>query len=311
MAYLVFAHMANEQLLRLLRTLRKGSPGAAIVMHFDAKREPPARRLLLDLDVLMVEPRVRVNWGDASQVDAMLATIDFAIANVDFEWLTLISGQDYPLRPLNEIEADLQTAGCDAFVRAGPAGRYAYRYELRYWNLPPFRHAYLLPNTVRTSLVGLRRRLNAAQRLIRLEGGVRGTPARIGIRAATSPFDADFRCFKGSQWMTLNQRAASHLLQFTSKHPEILGHYRRTLVPDESNLQSVACNDKGLQVRDDHRRVILWDESRLAHPVTLTMEHFDLLTSSGKDFGRKFDMAVDHQVLDALDRVVLGSAPKH
>jgi hypothetical protein len=310
-AYVVIAHAAHEQFFRLLSTLRSGSPQAAIVLHFDAKRDAPPLALLRDLNVLMVEPRVTVNWGDISQVDAMLASIEFATRHVDFEWLTFISGQDYPLRPLSRIEADLRSAGCDAFVRAGPAGAYTQRYELRYWNLPRFRHAYLFPEGVRSRLVQLRARLNAAQRLVRIEGGVRGMPARIGVRAATTPFGADFPCFKGSPWMTLNRRAVARLLRFTHERPEVLAHYRRTICPDESYLQSVICNDKSLRVHDDHRRFILWDEHKLAHPVTLTMQHLELLIASGKDFGRKFDLAADPHVLDALDRVVLGDDRRH
>lgn len=310
-AYIVLAHSAHEQLLRLLRTLRKGSPAAAIVLHFDAKHQAPAPKLLDDLAVHMVEPRIPVLWGNISQVDAMLAALEFTSANVDFEWLTFISGQDYPLRPLDQIEADMQMAECDAFVRAGPAGEYLYRYELRYWNLPRFRHSYLLPDLIRSRFTSIRVKLNAAQRFVYFAGGVRGAPSSIGIRAIRTPFNASFRCFKGSQWMTLNRRATSHLLQFNREHPEVLNHYRRTLVPDESYLQSILWNSQSLRVRDDHRRFLLWNEHKISHPITLTMQHYKAIVSSGKDFGRKFDMATDHAVLDALDRVVFGDNSEH
>jgi Core-2/I-Branching enzyme len=301
-AYVVLAHAAGEQLLRLLRTLREGSPKAAIVLHFDAKHEPPAPRDLQHIGVLMVKPRITVNWGDASQIDAMLAAIEFTAANVDFRWLTLISGQDYPLRPLSKIESDLRSADCDAFIRAGAAGIYAYRYELQYWHLPRFRRSHLIPERVRAWLDGLRNQSHATQDLFRIEPSPRGLPSRLGIRLPGAPFGDDFVCFKGSQWMTLNQRAVSHLLQSIRSCPAVLRHYRRTLVPDESCLQTIMCNDRRLRVRDDHRRFMVWSNPSSAHPATLTLGELEAMTASGKDFGRKFDMTVDAQVLDALDR---------
>lgn len=305
---MVLAHAGHAQLLRLLRTLRQGSPAAAIVLHYDAKGEPPAQSSLHDLGVLMVAPRIRVRWGDASQVDAMLAALEFTTNHIDFEWLTFISGQDYPLRPVGLIEAELRGSDYDAYVRAGPAGVYANRYEFRYWNLPRFRHAYLMPEVVRSSVAGLRRRLNAAQRLFQIEGRVRDAPARLGLRAASAPFGRDFVCCKGSQWMTLNRRAAQRVLQFHRERPEVLRYYRRTLVPDESYLQTVICNDPELRVKDDHRRFIVWDDHRLAHPATLTMHHLPAMLASGKDFARKFDPSVDAEVLDALDGLLGGTS---
>lgn len=309
-AYLVLAHTANNQLLRLLSTMRRSSMRGAIFLHYDAKREPPAHRILNDLEVIKIEPRLAVNWGDATQIDVMLQSVEFITKHVEFEWLTILSGQDYPLRPLPKIEQDLISADYDAFVRAGLAGVYLPRYELQYLNLPTIGYAHLLPQRVRSLFARSRARLNQVQKLIRLEGGTRGTPARLGIRATRTPFNDDFKCMKGSQWMTLNRRAASYLLKFNREHPEVLKYYRNTVIPDESYLQTILCNNKSLRVKDDHRRFILWDEHRISHPVTLTLQHFDKVITSGKDFGRKFDMAVDPTILDALDRVVLSDVDR-
>jgi hypothetical protein len=304
--YLVLAHDRPEQLIRLLRTLRIGSPNSAILLHHDAKSNPPDAAILSELGVKLVQPRIAVSWGDISQLDAFLASIGFAVDQVDFSWISVISGQDYPLRPLDIIESELRASTYDAFIRATPAGAYRSRYYSHFWAVPRFPFAHHVPTYMREFLDGVRRQLSKRQGLIQIEGGPRGTPLRLGIFWPAHPFSTEFACYKGSDWFTLSRRAAAFLLDFGDNHPRVLNHYRRTFIPSESYIQTVLWNAKRLRTFNDNRRYILWDQSRLAHPLTLTMQHFDAMTSSGKDFGRKFDMTVDSNVLDELDRRVLG-----
>jgi len=89
-----------------------------------------------------------VQWGDVSQLDALLGCITYALEKLDFSWLSVISGQDYPIRPLKVSEAELRNTSYDAFVKAARVenGPYRTRYYLRYRPLPRFRYAYRLPD---------------------------------------------------------------------------------------------------------------------------------------------------------------------
>lgn len=305
--YLVLSHGESPQLLGLLRTLRKGSPASAIVLHHDAKFACPARDVLDSLGVRLVQPRVAVQWGDASHVDAVLQSLSFTLRELEFDWLALISGQDFPIRPLDTVEAELRGAPFDAFVRAAPVAQAGYgeRYFLRYWKLPRFRYWHRVPRQFRKILSWLRQQLNQGQRILRIEGGPRNSPVRIGVFAVSHPFRKGFVCYKGSDWFTLSRRAVQYLVTFGRDHPRVLAHYRRTVLPSESYFQTVLWNARELRVCNDNRRTIIWDESRLAHPVTLRMEHLGELIRSGGDFARKFDAAVDARVLDALTEIVL------
>ena len=44
--------------------------------------------------------------------------------------------------------------------------------------------------------------------------------------------------------------------------------------------------------------------SHKAHPAILTMKDYDRLMSSSDLFARKFDMTVDGEVLDRIDKVI-------
>lgn len=307
--YVVLAHSRHRQLLRLLQTIRASSPSAAILLHYDAKATLPDRALLDAVNVRLIEPRISVQWGDASQVDVLLTCTAYAVSNFDFEWLTIISGQDYPVRPLSIVEAELRNSRFDAFVKAAPDAQYRSRYYLRYWPLPHFRYTHRLPGWMHSSLRWMRFQLNQRQPLLQIKGGTRGTPLRLGLFSPKHPFDQNFICHKGSDWFTLSHRAATYLLDFSLTNPAVLRHYRHTFVPSESYFQTVLWNAKDLKICDDHRRFILWDETKLSHPKTLMIKHFDAMISSGKDFGRKFDMDVDAEVLDRLDEIVIGPQP--
>lgn len=307
--YCILSHGKLDQMLRLVRTIRMGSPESAILIHHDVKAAPPAEYLLKQVGASLVAPRVSATWGDFSLVEAMRNCIHYARAHIDFDWFVMLSGQDYPLRPIVESENDLRRATHDAFVRASPvmAGPYAFRYLLRYWKLPRFPYAHRVPHPLTRVLQTSRELVNRKCKWIHIQPGHNGAPSRVGVGIFGNPFSSTFVCHKGSQWLTLSKRAVDYVCQFEMDRPDVMAHYRRTLIPDESYFQTILCNAGELRICDDHRRFILWDDAKLAHPITLSMKQFDAMIQSGKDFGRKFDMATDAEVLDALDRVVLAS----
>jgi hypothetical protein len=307
-AYLILSHGKSDQAVRLMEAIRIGSPRSAILLHHDARSPAPDEKTLQRIGVQLVTPRISPSWGDFSLVDSMLNSISFTLENNDFDWLVVLSGQDYPLRPFTKLESELRNSSFDAFVKATPVskGPYGFRYYMRYWALPKTRYAYRLPKSIHKTLSWAQEKLNQSNTWLRIQPSPRNSPTRLGVKVFVHPFSSTFVCYKGSQWLTLSKRAATYLVQFGQERPDILSHYRRTLIPDESYFQTVLCNAEDLHVCDDHRRFILWDDTKLAHPVTLTMQHFDAMISSGKDFGRKFDMDVDAEVLDRLDEVVIG-----
>jgi len=301
-AYIVLTNHKSGQLLRLTRALRSGSPRAAIFMHWDAKAGAPPGPELAELDVMLIEPRVPVYWGDDSMVRAMLHSLTYARNRADFRYIAILSGQDYPLRPLAAIERDLLGGGVDAFMEADRDHEYSHRYLYRYWRLPRCPYTYRVPAPIRHTINGLRKGLNRLQPFLRIEMSPCKQPSRLGIRWPV-PFGPRFPCYFGSDWFTLSRRATDYLLSFAAQRPNVMKHYAHTLIPSESFFATVLANADGLSVvLDDNRRFILWPNDHAAHPVTLTMAHFDAMATSGKGFCRKFDMDQDSAVLDALDR---------
>ena len=295
-AYLIASHTLPEQVLRLAGALRAGSPGAPIVLHHDSRRTRVDAPALRALDVELIEPPSAAEWAEASQLAMVLRCLRFALERLDFDWLVLLSGQDYPIRPLAAVEQDLGAAGCDGFVEAQPCPRprlgarvdeFAGRYHFR-WFHPRWSGA-----------AALARRAARGGRLLR----ARALPSGqwVGVRALRSPFGAQLECRRGSDWMTLSRRAVSAVESFRGRCPEVEAYYRRTLHPTESFVQTALANDGSIRLSGDTRRYMAWDERR-SGPRILRGGDLAAMLASGCDFARKFDASVDAGVLDELDR---------
>ena len=103
--------------MRLIRTLRRESPGAPIVVHHDFTQsilDPATLKGVEGLHLLRSTGATR--WGDWSLAATMLLLFEWVDRNLDYDWLVLLSGRDYPLKPLAKAEGELISAPCDAFV---------------------------------------------------------------------------------------------------------------------------------------------------------------------------------------------------
>jgi hypothetical protein len=102
----------------------------------------------------------------------------------------------------------------------------------------------------------------------------------------------------------LSRRCISAVDAFARERPDVLRHYRRTLIPTESFVQTVLANDPSLRLSGDMRRFMRWDPPPASRPRVLRGADVEPMLASGADFARKFDESVDAAVLDELDRVV-------
>lgn len=297
-AYLITSYVLPDQVLRLARTLRAGSADAPIAVHHDDRRCRIDPTGLDALGVLRIEPSSPVAWGEASQLTMVLRCLRRLLRSADFDWVVLLSGQDYPIRPVAEIERSLAEAQVDAFIETLPVeapslrsrtvDEFARRYHYRWRRLP----ATPLP---------IARAAARARPLVQVRSMPSGT--WVGAPALSSPFGADLVCHRGADWFTISRRAVEAVDRFAHARADVLRHYGRTLIPTESFVHTVLANDRSLRLSGDTRRFTRW-ESGAPRPRILTSEDLPDLLDSGFDFARKFDPAVDPAVLDALDQQV-------
>ena len=116
-AYVVLSHRNPPQVLRLVRVLAEG-PSAQVLVRHDGRRSalPPAA--IEAAGGRAIEDDIDFEWGGPSQLELILACLGDARRRLDPDWTLILSGQDYPLRRMAEIEADLDRSESDARIGA-------------------------------------------------------------------------------------------------------------------------------------------------------------------------------------------------
>jgi hypothetical protein len=306
--YLVLSHKHPRQVARLVRRLRPEGSDAHVVLHHDESASHIDAALLQGIGNVHRIPARPVAWGDFSHVAAILRGLRWARNHLDFDWLVLLSGQDYPIRPVPETEALLSATEFDGFVKGSVVGsgpntdregfrRYFYRYYHVPWS------SSLHPSSAQDQgPVGhAARQMRDAQSFFSLKTAPAGV--YVGVRRLRTPFSREFPCYRGSTWFTLSSRCVEAIDSFTKANPSYVRTYRRTRSAAESFIITILLNDRRFNLSSDHLRYIRFRGHR-PNPEILTADDLDELLSSGKYFARKFDMDLDAEILDLLDERV-------
>jgi hypothetical protein len=336
--YYLQTHTRPAQVLRLVELIKEGSPDSVVLISHDASRPP------LDVARLEAMPGVHVfvehgGYGDFSHLDRFFAAVDWLDEHeIAYDWLENISGQDYPLRPIAEIERTLATTDVDGFMlylpvfpdqlppggaAGGPGqsnadpGSGSTR-GIPGEDIPPgktlcapfdaamryrYRHWWLgKPTPAKQRWLRPLMAVNLMQSRVRLSLAF----STIGLRRAADPFADDFVCYGGWFFATLSAACVRYARDFARDNPELLGYFRTVLAPEEIYLQTVLVNSGKFTFEPDSKRYIDLSASRNNHSKTLGVADLDAMLSSGAHWARKFDPEHDAAVIDALDKHVRG-----
>ena len=118
--YHIQTHTRPEQVPRLVEVIKRGSPGSAVLISHDVAGPP------LDVRQLEAMPGVHVfvhasGYGGFSHIDRFFAAVDWLEEHgVEYDWLEIITGQDFPLRPIAEIERAIAELDADGYLLSTP-----------------------------------------------------------------------------------------------------------------------------------------------------------------------------------------------
>jgi hypothetical protein len=284
-AYIVLSHRNPPQVLRLVRALAEG-PAARVLVRHDPRYSNLPESAIEAAGGEAIEDTIEVEWADWSHLALMLSCLAEARRRVDPDWALILSGQDYPLRPMAAIEAELERSAADARIgavrevetrRPGGDDEFYLRCRYSHYSRPRF-----LPDPPRR----LRPLVYA-----------RAMPPLVGVRRLRS---APLRFYASADWLTLGRSALEAVLEAAGDR-RLMRHFRRVAVPSESFFASVLLADPDLVVEHDNRRFAPFSYPGAPHPDTLTTDDLERILASGADFARKFDSEIDSEVLDRLD----------
>ena len=282
LAIAMLVHTHPAQFERLVHRLRPTVD--EVVIHVNTVAEDVCqegrRRLANDDHVHFIDERYRVRWGQYSLVQASLACLRHLRTLGRFDRVLLMSGQDYPVRPMHEIRAFFEEHPDQQFMEMfrldqsnwfeTQGGPYAPMRRIRNWH-------FFYRSRIHWDVPIPGRRLPAGL----LPHG-------------------------GSFWWSLTGDCVDHVLDTLDRQPAIERYFRRTFLPDETFYQTIVGSSPFADAVDqDFRRYVDWTNPNPTPPRILVMEDFDKVAASTALFARKMDPVRSEELLTRIDRELL------
>jgi len=219
-AYLIITHTDPANVARLCGRIPQASP---VYIHVDGnvgrRYGEFEQRVSQVRDAVFIQPRRRVSWSGFEMVRAEIDLLRAAhMAIDDADHLVLLSGSDYPIRPVEEFEAYLGAAAHRQHIRAfsipDSEDRY-FRQVDRLWWMDR-----IIPGGLADK--ALRKALNETAG--RLVGRLRRPP--------NTP------CH-GLSWWAITGSCARFVLEEAERDPRLERFYRHVWCPDEKFVHSI------------------------------------------------------------------------
>lgn len=295
-AFLILAHHQPAMLKRLVDRL--DHPDAVFMVHIDRKSDETPFRKLLGERVAFVprQDRVKVYWCGFSTTRSILATVRAAVAAYPAsERFVLLSGVDYPIRPIDQIMAtvseDVERIAVDRQLN----------WRGTHWLDTYANRVFLGDNKLlnpRTAKPLASRLARAAERhLPRLR------PHRLPV-------------YHGAGWWALTRAAIDIVLRTERDDPQLLTWFRHARVADELVFQTLLMSSPRAafiqytpghdQGRPNHLsgvHYVDWTRPNPDLPRTLDLNDLERMLASGGLFARKIDPVRSVSLMEALDRL--------
>lgn len=277
-AHLIIAHKNPGQLERLIVAMKHAM--FDLYIHLDKKTDIASfRHIESHENVYFIKNRIECNWGGYSIVRAILNSIEEVLnCGKQYEFLNLMSGQDYPLTSPSDIYVYLSKRLTNSFVEYDPLDTAWWedavtRYEFYHFADLKLIGRYFLQKIVNTLMPRRKFPLN-----LTLYGSNRST------------------------WSVLSLDAARYLVSFVKDNSKLDRFMKFTWGADEFLIATIIMNSPFKdKVVNNNLRYVDWSGGD-AHPKVFIKDDLSDLVKAKKYFARKFDITVDEEILDLIDQ---------
>lgn len=233
-------------------------------------------------NVYMIEDRIDVKWGDFSQVKATLIAFRcIRKSNIKYNYVHLISGQDYPIKNNDEFRnffKDNHTEFIEAtslpasFLSKNGVDRYKVYY----------------PSWI------IDRPTNIFKRILRIIYREFVLITKIFERQN----ELVDKIYYGSQWFSITFECMNYILEKVERDLNLTQFFNNSIYSDEMFFQTIILNSPfAKNVVSKNLRYIDWSEKK-ASPKTLTCEDIKSILQTDNFFARKID---DKSVIDFIN----------
>jgi Core-2/I-Branching enzyme len=274
-ANIIVAHKNPNQLLRLINQY----PASHFhnYVHVDAKLNIADYAAIANHPNVTMLPRISVVWAGFTFVKVVIDALKQVTNGKDqYQYFSVMSGMDFPVRPANEFVAFLE----DAYTQ-GPKEFFEIC-DLSEW---PAKHRYERYHLSDWTMKGR----YFTERIINWF-----VPKRKFWGGRMEPYGY-------SAWFTASDKFISYALKFFEENPGYLSFLKTTWNPDEFTFCTLIMNSPFRdKLGPGNLRLIDWSEGK-AHPKLFKTGDLVQLLNSGKFIARKFDEGVDREIINQLE----------
>lgn len=256
-AYLITAN-TNWQLLELcLQTLDRAEN--AFFLLIDGKVKTPLSELIkvkLSESQLIEVPRIEINWGGYSQIQAELNLLQAAIIG-KYDYYHFLQGSDFPIKSPAKIDAFFRENKGNEFVQFSPNGYEFAKWKCCYYHIlieNRFYRKSKILKAINHGSVFVQKKLNLTRKQPKL--------------------------FHGSALFSITHGCALYVLESQEK---IKRMFSKTCAADEVFLQTIIMQSPfrnsiyHFEKQDGHARYIDWVHRDGNSPKTLRLSDFQML----------------------------------
>ena len=273
------AHKGPQQIERFVKKF-SGLP-FDFYLHIDKKiDQKPFEYMTGFPQVFLVKKRVNIKWASYSYIVGLLNSFKQVLeTGIRYDFISIMSGQDYPIKPVKDIYHILEKNPGRNFI--------SYDEGTDWWE-----HAISRVKKYHFTNFSFRGRYRIQFFLNAL------LPER--------KFPLPYKLYGGpkAMCMTLSSECAAFVLRFMESDKKLRRFIRFTWGPDEFLVPTIIMNSNFRQtVINNNFYYIDWSKGGV-NPKTLQTEDFELLLASDKLLARKFDMELNTEILGLLDKTV-------
>jgi hypothetical protein len=246
-------------------------------IHLDKKIDIETHQDLLEMpNVFFIKDRIDIKWAGFSTVEAALSGVRQIVASgINYSFINLITGQDYPIKSADYISNFLQQNIGKEFI-------YYKHFDTEWTEAKARVEKY---HFTELSFIA-RYRVQAVVNMV--------MPKR--------KFPVDLQLVGKETFWTLSLECAKYVIDYIDSNRRLKRFLKFTWGSDEFIFQTIIMGSPFKDnVVNNNYRLINWPNVG-ARPMNFLGSDFDRIMASDGIFGRKFDINTDATILDLLDK---------
>lgn len=287
-AILMIAHKDIEQVIELSKILKRNFK---VYIHVDAKCKISGtqEKILSEMGTHLFQT-VNVKWGGWGIAEAARILFREALKDKEITYFHVISGQDYPVVPVEEIynfyeNNDIIYMQCEPAEGSVKSGESQVLWQKYYFDYDRINR--------RTTFGKLYHRYSLIkQTLLRVDKF-----KELGV---------DLKLYQGANWMDVPRDAVEYFMEYFDEHENVQKLFMTGYCPDEFWIQTILKNSRfESRIDGNIHRYVKWEKQYDNYPAVLDEREFPKIKDKNYQFARKFDLQHSMTLKKMIDAELL------